>query len=461
MTRFSTSFLLGQPLDAVDLMVKEHWPTLGVKTIPLISKTFSEHFDNEHICLGIPLINPYSSDAINNLGGKLVRFHSVVRNNALETEYVLSVDQVGNNQNLWKTIANENFTFDTNRLISRTILVVECAAKFLNLSKGHEDFLIEYAFIYNGRGDEFLINGLYEFYGTIEENTIHVLFFRPIDFLTKQVNYIEAKEVLLKYLESFGLDPKVFSLVLCSRVAQRVEGLLDTAALGNISLCISKCDQAKADFLFEKVLSPIIPSFRIQINKDNLENSILYPELNLETGEIPKTPLQQLVRSSFLLLDECSLEATILNDCGTKNIRALIELIKDQTIPYDFGYSEGHIPTDVAVIVTSKTAKSLLRCTLCYDATNLSESIQEFDTALIFDYIQKVRRLDVTIDSELNGIIETDFIEARKEDPKFYTDDNLHLAISAARTFAAMEGREAVSEEDWRNGLSISKKGRQ
>ena len=456
MARFPSSFLLEQPLAVVDLLIKEHWPTLGVKSISLISKTFSEHFDNEQICLDIPLT--YSSVATADLDGKLVKFHGVVRNNALEPEYVLPLDQNGNNQSLWRTVSNENITYENDRFVSRTILAVECAAKFLNHSKDVSNSLIEYVFIYDGKGDEFSINGLYEFYGTIEENSLHAFFCRPIDFLAKQINYVEAKEILFRYLESYGLDPKIFSLVLCSRVAQRVEGLLDTMALGNISLCISKCNQANADLLFERVLGAIIPSFRIKVDKENLESSAIYPELDPETGEISKTHLQQLVRGSCLQLDERFLEAAALNDCGTKNIKALKELIKDQTIPYDFGYSEGHIPTDVAVIVTTKAAKSLLQCTLSYEAVNLVESVQEFDTFLIFDFIQKVRRLNVIIGPEMNDLIERDFIEARKENPKCYTDDHLHLAISAARTFAAMDGRESVNEEDWRSGFLVSKK---
>jgi hypothetical protein len=461
MAMFSTDFLLNNPLPAIDMLIKEHWPTIGNKTIPIISKTFSDHFDNEQICIDIPLVNITPADAVAGLEGKLVKFNGVVRNNALEAEYVISVDQNLDNKSLWKTMTEDLVNYGKDQLISRTLLGVECASKFLNVEENRNDPLIEFVFIYDGRGDEFPISRMYEFFGTLEENSLHVLFYRPIDFLTKQINYSESKNLLFQYLSSHGLDPKIFSLVLCSRVAQRVEGLLDTMALGNISLCLSKCDKGKAELLFQNVLRPIIPTFRIQIDKENLENTSLFPVLDLETGQVSKTPLQQLVHGSCLLLDECSLEASPLNDCGTKNIRALMEILKDQTIPYDFGYSEGHIPTDIAVIVACNSSKSLLKCTLNYDITALTESIQEFETAAIFNYIQNVRRLNVIVGTELNDLIEKDFIEARKEDPKFYTDDQLHLAISAARTFAAMDGREVTSEGDWQEGFLLSKRGKQ
>ena len=454
MSRFTTASLLEEPLSIVNLLIQEHWPEKGTDTIAIVQQTFLEHFANEQVREKlIPSLQ--AKEEVKE--GRLVRMWAVIRNNALEPEFVYAVGEDGGNHSLWRSCESDLGA----NLIIRAVLSVKDASAFVDFEeelkkeRDGDEADVSLAYVYGK--DVYELNKIYEFYGVQEDDGLHVLFSFPHSFSAQGVEFETSSEALLNYVNGvFG--NKSIAVALCSRVCQRVDGLLDTVALGNLTLCLSNfnSDQKPAFLNFLKTLFPQVVD--IQVNKPALEAGYLYPRVNVETGEL-EASLLQLIPGSCVVLDECELDAVQLNDMGTRNIGALMELVRNMTVPYDFGYSEGHFPVDVPIIVLSKSSKSLLPCALNISFNNCftqSDIVSDISCNKLKHYVQVVRSANVIIPEELNDLIEGDFSEERVKNNAF-DDKKLHVAISAARTIAAMGGLSSVGQSEWREGFELAK----
>lgn len=79
---------------------------------------------------------------------------------------------------------------------------------------------------------------------------------------------------------------------------------------------------------------------------------------NLEAGVL------QLVDGTVLLVDETVLDEGQLVDPGVRNFQALQNVIQNQTLTYEFPYSQYDFDTDISVLSLSCT-RSMLAVSLC------------------------------------------------------------------------------------------------
>lgn len=110
-----------------------------------------------------------------------------------------------------------------------------------------------------------------------------------------------------------------------------------------------------------KALSDVLDSLlvhtvQIPLTIDGLNKSKFTPKSvneNLEAGVL------QLVEGTAVLVDETVLNEGQLVDAGVRNFQALNNLIQNQTLAYEFPYSQYDFDTDLNVITLS-TSKSML-----------------------------------------------------------------------------------------------------
>lgn len=440
-TTLLTTLLLEEPLTAVNHLIQENWQLKGTKTITFIQQRFLEHFGNVEIRKKlVPYITAEKE-------GKFVRMWAVIRNNALEPEYVYSLGEDDTNHSLFKSCDSEL----GKNLIMRNVLSIQDASKYV--LESDITSVIKVAYVYGNETYE--LNKIYELCGVQEDDSLHVIFSFPFTVSSEGVeDYEGSMDSLINYLKNLVGEQhaKTIAIALCSRVCQRVGGLLDTVALGNLSLCLNNFASSDKPAICTFLRSLFPDLVDIEINKEALEGRYLYPRVNLETSELESSPLQ-IVPGSCILLDESSLKVMQLNDTGAKNISALMELVKDMTVPYDFGYSEGHFPVDVPIIVLSSSSKSLLPTSLTISSVTINTTEP---TDYLKKYVQVVRNAQITIPESLNNVIEKDFAGERVNNPGF-NEKKLHVAISASRTLAAMRGLQCVGEAEWREGFEFAK----
>ena len=100
----------------------------------------------------------------------------------------------------------------------------------------------------------------------------------------------------------------------------------------------------------------IVHSLQLPLTIDGLNKTKFTPKSvneNLEAGVL------QLVDGSLVLVDETTLDEGQLVDPGVRNFQALHNLIQNQTLSYEFPYSQYDFDTDLNVISLS-TSKSML-----------------------------------------------------------------------------------------------------
>lgn len=110
-----------------------------------------------------------------------------------------------------------------------------------------------------------------------------------------------------------------------------------------------------------KALSHVLDNLNIHtvqlpLTIDGLNKTKFSPKSvneNLEAGVL------QLIDGTVILVDETVLDEGQLIDPGVRNFQALNDLIQNQTLSYEFPYSQYEFDTDLSVITLSNT-KSML-----------------------------------------------------------------------------------------------------
>lgn len=115
-----------------------------------------------------------------------------------------------------------------------------------------------------------------------------------------------------------------------------------------------------------KALSDVLDTLnlhtvQIPLTIDGLNKTKFTPKSvneNLEAGVL------QLVDGTVVLVDETVLEEGQLVDAGVRNFQALNDVILNQTLTYEFPYSQYQFDTDLNTISLS-TSKSMLPVSFC------------------------------------------------------------------------------------------------
>lgn len=118
---------------------------------------------------------------------------------------------------------------------------------------------------------------------------------------------------------------------------------------------------------FSNVLDNLnLHTVQLPLTIDSLNKTKFTPKSvneNLEAG------LLQLIDGTVVLVDETVLDEGQLVDPGVRNFQALNDLIQNQTLSYEFPFSQYEFDTDLNLITLSNS-KSMLPVSYFYSCRN-------------------------------------------------------------------------------------------
>lgn len=301
------------------------------------------------------------------------------------------------------------------------------------------------------------------------------------DDVTHQAHDIRGQ--LIEYISSVlggdTLTAEFILLQLLSRVTVKNRGL----KIGNFTLNVSgfpahepKAEDANTP-LFQlnnsasKALSDVLDSLlvhtvQIPLTIDGLNKTRFTPKSvneNLEAGVL------QLVEGTAVLVDETVLNEGQLVDAGVRNFQALNNLIQNQTLAYEFPYSQYDFDTDLNVITLS-TSKSMLpsHCSISLQTSYpLEQSIDEITPPsqetldLYRRFIHAAKYLSYDISEKVSEYIQTSFVNERKAATEnkttLPTQEELMLRMNLARLAAVSFGETNLTEERYDYVVNMDK----
>ncbi|OAD06511.1 hypothetical protein MUCCIDRAFT_78442 [Mucor lusitanicus CBS 277.49] len=186
---------------------------------------------------------------------------------------------------------------------------------------------------------------------------------------------------------------------------------------------------------------------------------------NLEAGVL------QLVDGTVLLVDETVLDEGQLVDPGVRNFQALQNVIQNQTLTYEFPYSQYDFDTDISVLSLSCTRSMLANhCTIPLESThslednsaeNLVQPSQEtLDLFRRFIHAGKYGSYDIS--DQVSEYIQNSFVEERKvateNKTELPTQEELMHRMNLARLAAASFGESNLTQERYDYVVDLDKK---
>lgn len=253
-------------------------------------------------------------------------------------------------------------------------------------------------------------------------------------------------------------------LSLVSRPSMRVDGLVESLFIGKLSLnlCVrgeENCENAAEELTkLLKVLKPFVAGpVKVEASLEGaFTKESIYPRLNVQSGQLTAGAALQQPDGCVLVVDETKLSEGEFKDQAVCNLQALIDLIRQQHVNYDFGMQQVALKTDMPIITVSLKKKSVLPFDLAADCGGiLRTEISLEDVKLFKSFLHHCRELKCSVSEEMASFLEQDYIALRKSSPLLangnpkMNEQEFHRLMNLARLRAASHGHEELSKETW------------
>lgn len=174
----------------------------------------------------------------------------------------------------------------------------------------------------------------------------------------------------------------------------------------------------------------------------------------------------QLAPGTCLILDETKMDEGELNETGVKNIRALLSLLQNHTLPCVFPYSEMDLPADLVFIILSQ-GKSILPVDVQVhteaqqnttpNSAHLSQSSIPSASMLhaMRVFLAHVRQLTLSIPTHVSEHIQNDFVALRRDTRGSFDQNDLQRCLSTARLLSLSHGCTELSADLWQMAKSL------
>ncbi|KAI7895518.1 putative alanine racemase-domain-containing protein [Mucor mucedo] len=309
---------------------------------------------------------------------------------------------------------------------------------------------------------------------------LHAIAYNPVQPTTESILPFnpEIRASLIDYIASATKDTlaaEFILLQLLSRVTVKNRGL----KIGHFTLNIAgfpthqTTEQDKKAPLLNlnnpasKALSDILD----QLNPHTVQLPLTIAGLN-KTRFSPKSinenleaGLLQLIDGTVVLVDETVLDEGQLVDPGVRNFQALQDLIQNQTLKYEFPYSQYEFDTDLNILTLSNTKSMLPNHCSIRIVTNpsIENSVQPTDETLdrYRQFIHSAKYASYDIPEQVSEYIQTSFVNERKaatvNKTELPTQEELMLRMNLARLVAVSFGETSLTEERYDHVICLDK----
>ncbi|CAF1544531.1 unnamed protein product, partial [Adineta ricciae] len=316
---------------------------------------------------------------------------------------------------------------------------------------------------------------------SLPRKTIHCIQYKKLSHInpllhyqpTLELNQIQmARQCLLSLFESIFPNDKLLCEYLLLHLISRTYVRQPSSAYGKLSLNISHISSEQLQTLQQLLQTILSLHSTLSITVQTLNTTQLMPNKNVAKDDendnfLMQTPLQ-LPFNSHLLIDETKMECGQLTTLGLNNIKLLQDLLRQQTLKYEFHIYQLDYDCDIRCLIVSST-KSVLPCDVYIRYQTDQEVDQITFPNLSKEQIDNIRRyltyigqqleLDQTINqasSDINTYIQEDFVNMRKQ--KLLTNlDDFHLLLVLARQVILLneEFRLISVNLDWKHYLMV------
>ena len=280
---------------------------------------------------------------------------------------------------------------------------------------------------------------------------------------------IDMRAHLLSYLiELFGGDTFIGEMMLLHLIGSVVEH--EPVPIGTIPLNLTNCTVEHAKLIVGgiRMVCSLFVAHKLVIPELNKLDWI--PEMDYEK-EYLRTGRLQLANSTYLVMDETSLQQGTLQHTGIKALRALTTIANEQRIEYPCAYSTLDLKTNYPMLVLS-TGSSLLRLSTviplqsggCPTASR-RDLAERYDLPAIRDFIIDCKSAprNQTKMEEFEDAICSSIASVKGEFPNHYretpaiNESPVHCWMTLARLLAISKGESIVTIKHWEYAVSLGR----
>jgi len=257
---------------------------------------------------------------------------------------------------------------------------------------------------------------------------------------------------------------EAFLMLLVARPSLRVNGLVDSLFVGKLCLNLRVPDSREVGNLFELLKlfrEHVAGPLEVSNCSGAFSTAPIYPTLNVESGLLSESPLQQ-PEGAILLVDETALTTGELRDQAVRNLQALIDLVRHQQIPLDFAVQQVLLKVDMPVVVVSLQGRSVLPSDVSLSCARVRvPAASAEDLALFSEYLAYCRsEMQCQVDESMAAYLEQEYVRLRQERGTGFDEHELHRLLNLARLRAVVAGEETLSPTCWQEtkGLFLQEK---
>lgn len=279
---------------------------------------------------------------------------------------------------------------------------------------------------------------------------------------------------LIKLFTHFLFGDELAANYLLCHLISKVYGRVGGEVLGKFSLNLN-CALVPKNLLIDHVqklynlLQLLLPdSLYVPFTIENLNTATFIPKKNYSNNRL-ETGILQLPLHTHLVLDETKLENGKLEQNACLALTEISDLIKLQSISYDFGFYKIPFLTDVPVLTVSD-GKSLLPNDFAVKLKPESEAVELVNENIaagvhyikprlnsIRRYLAQCRQVNFEIGEDETKMIEADFAKMRED--RNLDVEELHSLMVVSRLIGISEGRGKLDETAWSTakGLEVER----
>jgi len=177
----------------------------------------------------------------------------------------------------------------------------------------------------------------------------------------------------------------------------------------------------------------------------------------------------QLPKGTVLLLSDKEVEEGQLSDKGMRNLAAIRDVAKQQTLRYEFPFSNFSFETDISIIMLTSGRTSAFcetYVTVPLNPTGASAQYKEKSTiklpepkmlSTFRDLISSARNGKTTISDDISKSIQADFVADRQRSGSISSDD-LIRRMAIARVLALSYHKQEISDEIWSKAKALDER---
>ena len=228
--------------------------------------------------------------------------------------------------------------------------------------------------------------------------------------------------------------------------------------LGKFALNLSGClpSQPITQELY-KLIEELVPKcYFLSMTLQKMNTLNFMPTKDYSANRL-KSSILQLTDGTNFVVDETALEAGQLNGNGVRNVAALSDIISWQKLEYDFNVYKAEFSTNLLLLILSE-GKSLLPSD-CHVVLKHLKPAQATSSVLsgvspeimerMRGYLGVARLASYSLSSEMQRVLQDDFVKSRQEDHTNMTAEDFHLLLLLARLMTLSRGQTTLTEETW------------